>query len=131
MMGSKGLSDTITVMIILIASVIAAVSVVVIAFALLSSNSKLEEVYAVGSGKIQNGYLYVTISSNTYVNIISLSVNLGDTVKTVQENVPLQPGLNNVTLVLPSDFTPVNYTVYSFTLTLSNGKTVIVSGTVG
>lgn len=126
---TRGLSDTVTVMIILIASVAAVLSVVVVAFALLGANSKFEEVYAVGNGKIEDGKLYVLIRSNVNVSIISLSINDGTVIYSSPQNVPLHPGINNVTLTLPSDFKPRNYTVYSITLTLSNGHTVLVSAT--
>jgi hypothetical protein len=119
----KGMWSSFTTLIILVATVFASLVVVFYAYSMLGAQNQSVIVTQASPGIIKDGQLYVSLQTNSQIKIVKLQVEG----YCEAENVCLKPGLNNVSLTLPSGFSPIKCEVYSFTLVLSNGKSVFVN----
>ncbi|MFP3163703.1 MAG: hypothetical protein RXQ75_07755 [Acidianus hospitalis] len=119
----KGMWSSFTTLIILVATVFASLVVVFYAYSMLGAQNQSVIVTQAFPGIIKDGQLYVFLQTNSQIKIVKLLVEG----YCEAEKVCLKPGLNNVSLTLPSGFSPSKCEVYSFTLVLCNGKSVIVN----
>ncbi len=119
----KGMWSVFTTLIILLATVVLSIMVAFFAFSMLGSQAHGTIVTQASPGIIKDGNLCVSIRASSSIKIVELEVEN----YTESLNVCLNPGTNNVVLPLPSGFSPVKCVPYSFTLVLSNGKSVIIS----
>jgi hypothetical protein len=123
----KGMWASITSLVILIAAVTISLMVVYFIFSFAAAHSNEITVTQVSPGIIEpNGTLIVCLKSTSSVEIVKLRVNNYNCC--ISENINLTEGINKVYLTLPSKFSPVQCSIYTFTLILNNGNTVVING---
>ncbi|MFP3163704.1 MAG: hypothetical protein RXQ75_07760 [Acidianus hospitalis] len=118
----KGLSGAITALILVIASVITTLVVIFFAFGYLGAFSSSPTVTQIGIGKIYDGKLHITLSSNTQTEIVKEEVGS----ECVSDVYTICPGTHQYQITLPD----INYAkgqTYTIDLVLSNGGVVTVS----
>ncbi|BDC18521.1 hypothetical protein [Acidianus sp. HS-5] len=119
----KGMWNVFTTLIILAATVVMSIMVAFFAFSMLGVQAHGVIVTQASPGIIKDGKLCISLQASSKIKIVELEVDN----YTEHLCICLSPGLNNISIPLPSGFSPVKCTPYSFTLVLSNGKTTLVS----
>ncbi|MCY0860033.1 MAG: DUF973 family protein [Sulfolobaceae archaeon] len=125
---SRGLWNSITALILVIAAVAITLVVVIYAFSVMSSTN-LHQVYVIGQGSLKesNGEIVANLTIISHANYIIVNASLNNQVNAIFiSSTTLRPGNNTITFYFPSiSLIPDHeYTIYIY---LNNGEVILGS----
>ncbi len=125
---TRGIWNSITALILVIAAVTITLVVVIYAFSVMSSTN-LHQVYVIGQGSLKetNGEIVVNLTIVSHANYIIVNASLNNQVNAISiSSTTLRPGNNTITFYFPSiSLIPDHeYTIYIY---LNNGEVILGS----